>query len=300
MQQKLDKFMQDSLKQINNRPRELEKNLLDLSYLAAAAATFNTKDQYHLYISKMDTIFKDPLLVKQIDKGWQIWMLGRMAIAAKLAGDSDTLQETVARLQGQIKHYGGKNVFTGWAVNYLAAVSPEFYKHYRESLIEFIQLALTNHQQKPGDIYCRNLYIWMLVSAIHAASGRNAKDYLAFLTELKAALPNQSLKECISLLPPEHLGRAMVSQLRYSFARMGDAVHLAELPLIRIEEITNFDAFMSVVTEMNTQALLAARKNKSTSQNPNSFHHQTASPIAIASQSVEQNPEPKIGNPGAK
>ncbi|MBA2655865.1 MAG: hypothetical protein H0U70_02655 [Tatlockia sp.] len=253
---------------INDTSLSLQDKLYQLSMPLLALATLKDSDAYGDVLSNMELIIKGNEQLPLIQKPWQLWMLGRMALASKLADDKLKLAEFKEMLSIQLFENDNKDVITGWAFAYLAAIDKSSYEKYREKLFEYSEFARNNYKSSPTTEASN--FVWTLVMNLYAsASAENKEDYLWFLHELKILTEMNSLKEATLLVPKEDYRQWLVSMARYSFTIMKDETSLNELININEPKIESLDSMLAVANEILLSAFALNKTN-----NPYSFYAQ--------------------------
>lgn len=242
-------------KVINDTALSSQHRLYQLSMpLLALAALKN--ENYRAALSNMELILKDKAQLAKIAKPWQLWMLGRMALAAKLADDPLKLAEIKESLSTQLFAddklvKGNKDEKIGWAFAYLAAIDETSYENCRKKLLEYTEFARDRYKHSPTT--AASNFVWTLVMNLYAAaSAGNEEGYLHFLRELKSSTEKNSLKDATLLVPKEDYRQWLVSMARYSFTLMKDDGNLKELESINAPEIKSLDSMLAWATEISS------------------------------------------------
>ena len=260
-------------KVINDTSLTPQQRLYQLSMPLLALATLKDSDGYGNVLSNMELIIKDNLQLAEIQKPWQLWMLGRMAITSKLASDTLKLAEIKETLSIQLFEYDNKDVITGWAFAYLAAIDKSSYEKCREKLFEYTEFERNSYKQSPTSEASN--FVWTLVMNLYAsASAGNKEDYLHFLQELKSLTEKNSLKDATLLVPKEDYRQWLVSMARNSFTVMKDETSLNELENINEPEIESLDSMLAWANEILSGSLTLTKAS-----NPYSFYSQSSSEI---------------------
>ena len=225
-----------------------QQRLYQLSMPLLALATLNDNDGYGDVLEEMEVILNDDQQKSQIQKPWQLWMAGRMALASKLAGNTLKLEAIKETLSNQLVEYGNEDLLTGWAVAYLAAIDKHSYEKCRERLFVCTEFARNIYTENPANEASN--FVWTLVMNLYAAaSSTNAEDYFYFQKELKNLTESNSLKDAASLVPEGDYRQWLVSMARYSFQMMKDGANLKELDNINKSEVDSLDSMLAKANE---------------------------------------------------
>lgn len=253
MQEEVIHFAHTQYKKIiHDKTLTPQQRLYQFSMPLLALATVKENTGYSTILSNMASILNDDAQRTQIQKPWELWMLGRMAIAAKLAGDKERLPEIKNALYAQLRQHDAKDVITGWAFAYFAAIDVDSYQQSRLKLMEYTDLARSNYMQNPKAEASN--FIWTLVMNLYAsANAGNTEDYQYFIHELKTATEKNSLKETTLLVPVDDYRQWLVSVARVSFKRMNDEVSLKELESIHAPTISDSDSMLAWANEILVQ-----------------------------------------------
>ncbi|HHU0102121.1 TPA: hypothetical protein ACT9MP_002828 [Legionella pneumophila] len=243
-----------------------QQRLYQLSMPLLATATLKEANDYEKILSDMEEILNDESAVSQIEKPWQLWMMGRMAVASKLAGDKEKFKQIKEQLTTQLFENDNKDVITGWAFAYLASLDEESYQKCREKLFEYNQLERINYNNNPEKE--ASSFVWTLVMNLYASANAGKEDYTSFLTELIELTENRTLKDTSLLVPESDYRQWLVSLERYSFAIMNDQNSLNELKAINSPEVDSFDSMLGWANTL-TMPVLSTIKN---AENPNRFY----------------------------
>lgn len=219
-----------------------QQRLYQLSMPLLAVATVKEPHDYKKILADMTHILNDESMASQIEKPWQLWMMGRMALASKLVGDTEQLKQMKEQLTTQLFEQDNKDVLTGWAFAYLASLDEESYQQCREKLFEYKQLEQTQYRNNPKQEASN--YVWTLVMNLYASANAGQEDYVSFLTELTELTEKKSLEDTSLLVPESDYRQWLVSLERYSFALMHDQNSLDELKAINKSEIDSFDSML--------------------------------------------------------
>ena len=199
-----------------------QQRLYQLSMPLLAMATLKEVNDYEKILADMEQILSEESTVSKIEKPWQLWMMGRMAVAAKLAGDAEKLKQIKGELTTQLFENDNKDVITGWAFAYLASLDEESYKKCREKLFEYKQFEKIQYTKTPEKEASN--YVWTLVMNLYASANAGKEDYLGFLTDLKELTKKETLEGTNLLVPESDYRQWLVSLERYSFAIMNDQI----------------------------------------------------------------------------
>lgn len=225
-----------------------QQRLYQLSMPLLALATLKDNDGYGHVLADMESILNDDQQKSQIQKPWQLWMAGRMALASKLAGNTLKLKAIQETLSIQLFESDNKDMITGWAIAYLAAIDKLSYEKCRERLFVFTEFARSTYKENPT--HEASNFVWTLVMNLYAAaSTANAEDYFYFQQELKNLTESNSLKDTASLVPDEDYRQWLVSMARYSFQMMKDGASLNELESINKSEVNSLDSMLASANE---------------------------------------------------
>lgn len=219
-----------------------QQRLYQLSMPLLAMATLKETSDYKKILVDMEQILSDKSAVTQIEKPWQLWMMGRMAVSSKLVGDTEKLRQIKAQLTVQLFEHDNKDVITGWAFAYLASLDDKSYQKCREKLFEYEELERINYNSNPQK-EASNL-VWTLVMNLYASANTGKEDYTSFLSELTELSDKKTLTDTSLLVPESDYRQWLVSLERYSFAIMKDHNSLDELKAINSPEIDSFDSML--------------------------------------------------------
>ncbi len=250
MKEQAIKFAHAQYQNIRNDTTLLpQQRLYQLSMPLLALATLNDNDGYGHVLADMESILNDCRQESQIQKHMAHWMEGRMAMASKLAGNTLKLKAIKDTLSIQLFESDNKDVITGWAVAYLAAIDKYSYEKCREKLFLYTEFARNSYQENPANEASN--FVWTLVMNLYAAaSAANTQDYLYFQQKLKNLSESNSLKDTASLVPNEDYHQWLVSMARYSFKLMKDEASLNELENINISEVNSLDSMLATANEI--------------------------------------------------
>jgi hypothetical protein len=236
-----------------------QQRLYKLSMPLLALATLKDTDGYEHVLADMEFILNDDQQQSQIQKNWQCWMTGRMALASKLAGNALKLKAIKETLSNQLIESDSRDVIstdviTGWAVAYLASIDKHAYKKCREKLFAYTEFAQTSYNENPANEASN--FVWTLVMNLYAAaSTANAEDYFYFQQKLKNLTESNSLKDTALLVPNEDYRLWLVSMARYSFQLMKDDASLNELENINKSEVNSLDSLLASANEILLELL---------------------------------------------
>jgi len=225
-----------------------QQQLYQLSMPLLALATLKDNDGYGHILADMEFVLNDDQRKSQIQKPWQLWMGGRMAMAAKLAGDTLKLEAIKETLSSQLFEYDSKDVITGWAVAYLAAIDKHSYEKCRKRLFLHAEFVGNSYKENPANEASN--FVWTLVMSLYAAaSTANRNDYCFFQQKLKNLTKSNSLKETAQLVPDEDYRQWLISIARYSFQMMKDEASLAEIKNTNKSEVNSLDSMLALANE---------------------------------------------------
>jgi hypothetical protein len=225
------------------------QRLYQLSMPLLALATLKDNDGYGQVLADMESVLNNEQQKSHIQKPWQLWMAGRMALASKLAGNTLKLKTIRETLSIQLFESDNKDVITGWATAYLAAIDKHSYEKCRERLFVHTEFARNSYKENPANEASN--FVWTLVMNLYAAaSTANAEDYFYFQKKLKNLTGSNALKDTTSLVPAEDYHQWLVSMARYSFQTMKDEASLNELENINKSEVNSLDAMLASANEL--------------------------------------------------
>jgi hypothetical protein len=231
----------------NDKTLTPQQQVYQLSMPLLALATLKSNKHYEAVMKSIAFVLDDNF--EKIEKPWQVWMLGRIALASKLANDSARLKEIKYQLFIQLAQHDNKDALTGWGFAYLAALDKDSYQKCRRKLLEYKGLAQNSYNQSPNTEASN--FVWTLVMDLYsAASVGNKEDYLYFLQELKSLNEQNSVKESTLLVPNEDYRQWLVSLIRYSFRLMKDEVNFNELESIAKSEVDSLDTMLAWSNEL--------------------------------------------------
>ncbi|CEK09167.1 hypothetical protein [Legionella hackeliae] len=219
-----------------------QQQLYQLSMPLLALATLKETSDYEKILVDMEQILSMESTASQIEKPWQLWMMGRIAVAAKLAGDAEKLKQIKGKLTTQLFENDNKDVITGWAFAYLASLDEESYQKCREKLFEYKKLEEAQYIKAPEKE--ASSYVWTLVMNLYASANAGKEDYVIYLTELKELTDKKTLQDTSLLVPESDYRQWLVSLERYSFAVMKDQSSLDELTAINSPKVDSFDSML--------------------------------------------------------
>ncbi|MBA2650866.1 MAG: hypothetical protein H0U73_01145 [Tatlockia sp.] len=243
-----------------------QQRLYQLSMPLLALATLKEANDYKKILADMEQILSDESTASQIEKPWQLWMMGRMAIASKLAGDEEKLKQIKEDLTTHLFENDNKDLITGWAFAYLASLDEESYQKCREKLFEYEQLEKAQYIKNPEKE--ASSYVWTLVMNLYASANAGKEDYVNFLTELKELTGKKTLADTSLLVPESDYRQWLVSLERYSFANMNDQNSLGELKAINSPEVDSFDSMLGWANSL----IMSEPPTVKNAENPNPFH----------------------------
>lgn len=228
-----------------------QQRLYQLSMPLLALATVKDNDGYELVLADMELILNNDQQKSHIQKPMAHWMTGRMAMASKLAGNTLKLNAIKEALSTQLFECDNKDVkdmITGWAFAYLAAIDQHSYEKCRERLYAYTEFARNRFKENPA--HEASNFVWTVVMNLYAAaSTANAEDYFYFQQKLKNLTGSDSLKDTTSLVPDEDYRLWLVSIARYSFQMMKDKASLNELENINQSEVNSSDSMLALANE---------------------------------------------------
>lgn len=243
-----------------------QQQLYQLSMPLLALATLNETNDYEKISTDMEQILSEESTVSHIEKPWQLWMMGRMAVAAKLAGGAEKLKQIKEKLTTQLFENDNKDVITGWAFAYLASLDEESYQKCREKLFEYKQLEEAQYVKAPEKE--ASSYVWTLVMNLYASANAGKEDYVSFLSELKELTDKKTLEDTSLLVPESDYRQWLVSLERYSFAIMKDQNSLDELKAINSPGVDSFDSMLGWANTLVMPVALTVKN----ADNPHRFH----------------------------
>lgn len=243
-----------------------QQRLYQSSMPLLAVATLKETKDYESILADMEKILSDKSIASQIEKPWQLWMMGRMAVATKLVGEEQKLKQIKETLTEELFENGNKDVITGWAFAYLASLDEESYQKCREKLLEYKKLEEERYNKAPEKE--ASSYVWTLVMNLYASANSGKEDYVNFLTELKELTENKTQESTSMLVPESDYRQWLVSLERYSFAIMDDQDSLDELKSINSSKIDSFDSMLGWANAL----LMPAQSATKTFENPSRFY----------------------------
>lgn len=242
-----------------------QDRLYQLSMPLLAYATMKQITEYQTVLADMQQILDNETDSGKIQKSWQLWMLGRMAVAAKLAGDQQKLSELKTTLSKELSENDTKDIFTGWAFAYLASLDQDTYKQYQAKLSEYDKLERARFDKDPEKEGSN--YVWTVVMNLYAAASTNQDDdYAMYKEELINLTPQKSLTATSQLVPMSDFRQWLISFQRYSFTMMQDKASLGELQSINSPTIESLDSMLAWANTLITP------ENLSLKDNPNTFY----------------------------
>ncbi|ASQ46603.1 hypothetical protein [Legionella clemsonensis] len=243
-----------------------QERLYQLSMPLLAVAALKEVNDYKKILADMEQILNDKSALSQIEKPWQLWMMGRMALASKLIGDTEKLKLIQEMLTTQLFENDKKDVITGWAFAYLASLDEESYQKCREKLFEYSKLERINYHNNPEKE--ASSFVWTLVMNLYASANAGKEDYINFLTELTELTDKKTLKDTSLLVPESDYRQWLVSLQRYSFVLMDDQNSLDELKAINSPEVDSFDSMLGWANTLMIPNITTIKN----AVNPNRFY----------------------------
>lgn len=235
-------FAKDEYSKILNNPAlNPQQQLYQSSMPLLALATLKESADYLKILADMEHILNDESKVSRIDKSWQMWMLGRMVLASKLAANPEKLTQLKKQLATELLKNDNKEVISAWAIAYLASIDEASYQQLREKLLEYTRLEHERYSANPSKEASN--FVWTLTMNLYAAANSGKKDYADFLNQLIGL--TKSLKETSLLVPESDYRQWLVSVQRFAFALMGDLKSLKALPAINSSTVNNFDSMLA-------------------------------------------------------
>lgn len=227
-----------------------QMHFYQLSMPLLALAAIHEKQHYRKIQDYMEHILNNCNNWEyEIPENVQLWILGRMLLAAKMQKDSIHFNKYKNQLAERLVKEHEKCVFIGWAYAYLALADKASYQANRQQLYYYAELARANFKQ---DKTKANDYVWTLVMNLFASSqAKDQEDYQLYLKMLRSLSKTSSLKEVVVLVPENDYRQWLVSIARTAFQFMQDKDSLTELPANYASEIESMDTMLAWANEIN-------------------------------------------------
>lgn len=242
-----------------------QEQLYLLSMPLLAMATLKETKDFDEIFADMEQILSDESTISQIEKPWELWMMGRMAVAAKLANDTEKLKQIKEKLSTKLfENNNDDDVKTGWAFAYFASLDEESYQKCSEKLFKYKEFEKAYYIQNPNKEASN--YVWTLVMNMYASANANKEeDFVGFLTDLKELTEKKTLEETNLLVPESDYRQWLVSLERYSCAIMKNT--LDEPQAMNSPTVDSFDSMLGWANTLTMPA--STVKN---AEDPNRFY----------------------------